>query len=82
MTNPYKFKVLVRHFNESVNLQENKMSDGDINWSFVDADMCLRGWDVAFGDEYMSIFDKMVEDYILDDAASKLEVLKTEYLGQ
>ena len=82
MTNPYKFKVLVRHFNESVNLQENKMPDGTINWNFVDADMCLRGWDVAFGDEWDSIFCQMADDYILDDAASKLEVLKTEYLGQ
>jgi len=83
MTNPYKFEVLVRHFNESVNLQENKMSDGTINWNFVDADLCLRGWDVAFGrDEWDSIFCKMADDFILNDAASKLEVLKKEYLGQ
>ena len=84
MTNPYKLKVFVKQFNESANLQENQMPDGNsINWNFVDADMCLRGWDVAFGrDEWDSIFCKMADDFILNDAASKLEVLKKEYLGQ
>lgn len=38
--------------------------------------------DVLFGDEYMSVFNKTVEDFLLNDAGEKLEVLKRDYLGQ
>jgi hypothetical protein len=76
------FKEFSRFFNQSANLEENKLSDGTINWSFVDADCCLSGWNTKIGDEYLDIFDKMVEDFILDDAGENLEVLKREYLGQ
>ena len=76
------FKEFSRFFNKSANLEENKLSDGNVNWSFVDADCCLAGWNTKIGDEYMSVFDKMVEDFLLDDAGEKLEVLKRDYLGQ
>lgn len=69
-------------FNKAVDDTDNRLSDGQVNWSFVDADLCLSGWDVLFGDEYMSIFNNTVEDFILNDAGEKLEVLKRDYLGQ
>jgi len=76
------FKMLERAFNKSANLEENKLPDGTINWNFVDADLCLAGWDTKIGDEYIDIFDKMADDFILNDAGEKLEVLKKDYLGQ
>ena len=75
------FKKFARAFKESANLPENRLEDGNVNWNFVDADLCLSGWDTLIGDEFYSIFDKMAEDFNLDEAAQRLEVLKTEYLG-
>jgi hypothetical protein len=77
-----KFPKFIEAFNKAVYDTDNKLSDGQVNWSFVDADLCLSGWDVLFGDEYMSIFDKTIEDFLLNDAGEKLEVLKRDYLGQ
>jgi len=76
------FKMLERAFNKSANLEENKLSDGTTNWNFVDADLCLAGWDTKIGDNYANIFDKMADDFLLDQAGDRLEVLKRDFLGQ
>tara|TARA_R110002074_G_scaffold17025_1_gene56709 strand:+ start:2235 stop:2492 length:258 start_codon:yes stop_codon:yes gene_type:complete len=77
-----KFDKFIKAFNKAVDDSDNRLSDGKVNWNFVDADLCLDGWDVLFGDKFYQIFDEMAEDYILNDAGEKLEVLKREYLGQ
>jgi|TARA_B100000795_G_C22535089_1_gene336648 hypothetical protein len=76
------FKMFEQAFNKSANLEENKLSDGTINWNFVDADLCLAGWDTKIGDEFETIFVKMADDFLLDQAGDRLEVLKRDYLGQ
>jgi hypothetical protein len=76
------FKKFERAFNKAVDDSDNRLSDGKVNWNFVDADMCLDGWDVLIGDKFYEIFDEMAENFILNDASEKLEVLKREYLGQ
>ena len=76
------FKKFERAFNQSAKSEENLLSDRTVNWNFVDADMWLDGWADAIGEDFYNICNKMVENFILNDAGEKLEVLKKEYLGQ
>ena len=51
-----------------------------INWSFVDADMAIE---LAYYDyEYVyECFDALVDAYVLDQAAMRLEIMKKDFLG-
>ena len=53
------FKKFERAFNKAVDDSDNRLSDGKVNWNFVDADMCLDGWDTVIGEEYIGIFDDL-----------------------
>ena len=76
------FKKFQRAFNKAVNSADNQLDDGNVNWNYVDADLCLSGWDTKIGDEFYTVFDYMAGEHRLDQASSRLDVLKKDYLGQ
>ena len=46
-------------FKTAVYSKENRIGDYEINWNFVDADLCLDGWNKKIGKDYINIFDRM-----------------------
>ena len=61
-------------FKTAVYSKENRLSnwtkDGfktgpeyKVNWNFVDADLCLDGWDKKVGKDYINIFDRMAKSH-------------------
>lgn len=71
---------VVQSFDLSVANPDNNFADGSINWNFVEADMHLDcGYYAA---SYIAeCFDKLADEYDLDIAYDRLQVLKTDYLG-
>jgi hypothetical protein len=71
---------VVESFDRAVANPTNLYTDGSINWNFVDADMHL---DCGYysGSYIAECFDKLADDYDLDVAWDRLQVLKTDYLG-
>ena len=65
-----KITEFEKAFKTAVYSKENRLSnwtkDGfkigpeyKINWNFVDADLCLDGWNKKIGKDYINIFDRM-----------------------
>ena len=50
-------------FKTAVYSKENRIGDYEINWNFVDADLCLDGWDKKVGKDYINIFDRMAKSH-------------------
>ena len=46
-------------FKTAVYSKENRIGDYEINWNFVDADLCLDGWNKKIGKDFYKIFDRM-----------------------
>jgi hypothetical protein len=71
---------VVEAFDRAVENPENINTDGSINWNFVDADMNLDcGY---YSASYIfECFEKLADEYDLNQAYSRLQVLKTDYLG-
>ena len=71
---------VVESFDRAVANPENINNDGSINWNFVEADMHLDcGYYAA---SYIAeCLDKLADEYDLNIAYDRLQVLKTDYLG-
>ena len=72
---------MARAFNKAVTLNENINEDGTINWNFVDADLCMDGWMDRLPEQYYTMFNDLADEFELNVASDRLEVLKTDYLG-
>jgi hypothetical protein len=79
MTNVFKTA-----FTKYATLAENQLEDNNVNWNFVDADLCMDGWGDAnmLGNSYVEMFEKCADQFELNQAADRLDVLKSDYLGQ
>ena len=74
------YKIIIefeKAFKTAVYSKENQLSnwtkDGfkigpeyKVNWNFVDADLCLDGWDKKVGKDYINIFDRMATSQEMD----------------
>ena len=60
------YKIIIefeKAFKTAVYSKENRIGDYEINWNFVDADLCLDGWDKKVGKDYINIFDRMAKSH-------------------
>lgn len=75
--------LLKSEFNKAVKNPENINDDGEINWNFVDSDCYMSGVPKFFKDDtdYYAHWNDLADEYELNQAADRLEVLKTDYLG-
>jgi hypothetical protein len=73
--------VFKTEFLKYATLAENQLEDNNVNWNFVDADLCMDGWAEKMT-TYQEVFNYHADQFELDQAADRLEVLKTDYLGQ
>ena len=71
---------VVESFDRAVENPTNLYTDGTVNWDFVDADMNLDcGY---YSASYIAeCLDKLADDFDLNIAWDRLQVLKTDYLG-
>ena len=56
--------------------------NNEVNWNYVDADLNIDGIADEIGENFYSWFNDMADQFELNQAADRLEVLKTDYLGQ
>lgn len=68
-------------FDEAVKSPENIDENNEINWNFVDADLCMDGWMDRLPEQYYTMFNDLADEFELNVASDRLEVLKTDYLG-
>jgi hypothetical protein len=73
---------LKKAFDKAVVSKENILEDNNINWNFVDADLCLDGWLDKLGKAYYPAFEELATEHNLNVAGDRLDVLKSDYLGQ
>jgi len=72
---------VINSFEKAVTNPENINEDNTINWNFVDADMFMD-LSMFYTDTYIqNCFEKLADEFELDQAAMRLEVLKTDFLG-
>ena len=43
--------------------QNSYTESNEINWNFVDADLCLDGWNKKIGKDFYKIFDRMAKSH-------------------
>ena len=72
----------INAFEKAATSLENIDENNEVIWNYVDADMHLDGFAEKLGENYMSWFNDMADQFELNQAADRLEVLKTDYLGQ
>ena len=72
----------IQAFEKAATNPENIDENNEVIWNYVDADMHLDGFAEILGENYMSWFNDMADQFKLNQAADRLEVLKTDYLGQ
>ena len=72
----------IQAFEKAATNPENIDENNEVNWNYVDADMHLDGSADKIGENYLSWFNDMADQFELNQAADRLEVLKTDYLGQ
>jgi len=72
----------IQAFEKAATNPENIDANNEVNWNYVDADMHLDGFAYKIGENYYSWFNDMADQFELNQAADRLEVLKTDYLGQ
>ena len=67
MNNNYKIITeFEKAFKTAVYSKENRIGDYEINWNFVDADLCLDGWNKKIGKDFYKIFDRMATSQEMD----------------
>ena len=72
---------VIESFNRAVENPENINTDGSINWNFVDADLYLD-LGAIYSEEYLlECFDVLADEYDLNVAYDRLQVLKKDFLG-
>ena len=72
----------IQAFNEAATNPENIDENNEVNWNYVDADLHMDGIADAVGETFYSWFNDMADEFELNQAADRLEVLKTDFLGQ
>jgi len=63
------YKIIIefeKAFKTAVYSKENRIGDYEINWNFVDADLCLDGWNKKIGKDFYKIFDRMATSQEMD----------------
>lgn len=76
--------LLKSEFNKAVTNPENiDKHTGEINWNFVDSDCYMSGVPNFYKDDtlYYEHWNDLADEYELNQAADRLEVLKKDYLG-
>jgi len=76
------FKNFQQAFNAAVNSEENITEEGNVNWNFVDTDLHLDGWADKMPNTFESAFQYHADQFELNQASDRLDVLKKDYLGQ
>ena len=72
----------INAFEKAATSLENIDENNEVIWNYVDADLTMDGFAEKLGENYMSWFNDMADQFELNQAADRLEVLKTDYLGQ
>ena len=72
----------IKAFNEAATNPENIDENNEVNWNYVDADLNIDGIADEIGENFYSWFNDMADEFELNQAADRLEVLKTDFLGQ
>tara|TARA_B110000858_G_C17429727_1_gene304908 strand:+ start:318 stop:554 length:237 start_codon:yes stop_codon:yes gene_type:complete len=72
----------INAFEKAATSLENIDENNEVIWNYVDADLTMDGFAEKLGENYMSWFNDMADQFKLNQAADRLEVLKTDYLGQ
>lgn len=83
MTYARDFYRLIRSkVDEFAVVPENVNEDGSINWNFVDAD-CYMEINPTEGcrELYYELWNEAVDNFMLDQAEERLQILKTDFLG-
>ena len=72
----------IKAFEKAATNPENINENNEVIWNYVDADLNLDGIADEIGENFYSWFNDMADQFELNQAADRLEVLKTDYLGQ
>ena len=72
----------IKAFEKAATNPENIDENNEVIWNYVDADLNLDGIADEIGENFYSWFNDMADQFELNQAADRLEVLKTDYLGQ
>jgi hypothetical protein len=72
----------IKAFEKAATNPENIDENNEVIWNYVDADLNLDGIADEIGENFYSWFNDMANQFELNQAANRLEVLKTDYLGQ
>ena len=78
--------VFETEFLKYATLAENQLEDNNVNWNFVDADLCMDGWAAhpewaEMMTTYQEVFNYHAGQFELNQAGARLEILKKDYLG-
>ena len=71
----------IKAFEKAATNPENIDENNEVIWNYVDADLNLDGIADEIGENFYSWFNDMADQFELNQAADRLEVLKTDYLG-
>lgn len=72
----------IQAFEKAATNPENIDENNEVIWNYVDADLNIDGIADEIGENFYSWFNDMADQFELNQAADRLEVLKTDYLGQ
>ena len=72
----------IQAFEKAATNPKNIDENNEVNWNYVDADLNIDGIADEIGENFYSWFNDMADQFELNQAADRLEVLKTDYLGQ
>jgi hypothetical protein len=72
----------IKAFEKAATNPENIDENNEVIWNYVDADLNLDGIADEIGENFYSWFNDMADQFELNQAADRLDVLKTDYLGQ
>jgi len=72
----------IKAFEKAATNPENIDENNEVIWNYVDADLNIDGIADEIGENFYSWFNDMANQFELNQAANRLEVLKTDYLGQ
>jgi hypothetical protein len=72
----------IKAFEKAATNPENIDENNEVIWNYVDADLNIDGIADEIGENFYSWFNDMADQFELNQAADRLEVLKTDYLGQ
>lgn len=72
----------IKAFEKAATNPENIDENNEVIWNYVDADLNIDGIADEIGENFYSWFNDMADQFELNQAADRLDVLKTDYLGQ